>query len=403
LLPPEKMERLCREYHRRFGLRTNAIASDGSVQAVAPTDLRNLPVLRRARAHALDESVRWGEPYSFFLTPGIVSWIVPVVNGDTVRGGLCGGEVRSHDDPHDRNEAITYLVAAGAARRSAEAYVAGLPVWPQARTPETATWLFGRVYELTRWKPTLLERNRENASQQGQIAEEIHRRKTSGPLAPYSLDQERALLALIRVGDRAGARRELNKLLAHVFVYSTRLPLVQARMIELLGYLVRAAVEDNPVLDSLVERHLQWIDRLIATKDFEGACAALREALDEFIDQIGLQGFNRHNTHVSRILQFLGDNYTRNVRLDEVAALAGLSRFRAAHLVKECTGKTILQHVKKLRIQKARTWLEETDKDFVQIAYELGFADQSHFIRHFREVTGLTPARYRRSFRPAHA
>ncbi len=403
MLPPDKMERICREYHRRFGLQSDAIAADGSAQALRATDIRNLPVLRRARAHALAESVRWGEPYSFFLTPGIVSWIIPVVNGETVHGGLCGGEVRPHGDPHDLNEAVAYLVGAGAPRGAAEAYVAALPIWPQSQTPETAAWLFGRVYELTRWKPALLERNRENASQQGQIAEEIHRRKTSGPLSPYSLDQERALLALIRVGDRAGARRELNKLLANVFVYSTRLPLVQARMIELLGYLVRAAVEDNPALDSLVERHLQWIDRVIGTKDFEGACAALRESLDEFIDQVGLQGFNRHNTHVSRILQFLAENYTRNIRLDEVAALAGLSRFRAAHLVKECTGKTILQHVKKLRIQKARTWLEETDKDFVQIAYDLGFADQSHFIRHFRDVTGLTPARYRRNFRPAQA
>jgi two-component system, response regulator YesN len=400
LLPREIVERIRHEYRRRYGLDTDPIAFDGSVVGTGLPAIRNLAVLNTARADALQQSVRWGEPYSFFLTPGIVSWIIPVVDGDTLQGGLSGGEVRPHDDPHDRSEAINYLVASGATRSAAEAYVTGLPVWPQSRTPETAAWLFTRLYEVTRWTPVLLERNRENADQQRQIAEEIHRRKTSDPGA-YSLDQERALLALIRVGDRSGARHELNKLLAHVFVYSTRLPLVQARMIELLGYLVRAAVEDNPVLDSLVERHIQWIERVIATKDFEGSCAALREALDEFIDHVGLQGFNRHNTRVSRVLEFLSKNYTRTIRLEEAAALAGLSRFRVAHLVKECTGKTILQHVKRLRIQKARAWLEETDKDFAAIAYELGFSDQSHFIRHFRDVTGLTPARYRRNFRPS--
>jgi AraC-like DNA-binding protein len=304
--------------------------------------------------------------------------------------------VRSHDDLYDRDEAIAYLMAAGAVRPVAEAYVTGLPIWQQSRTAEAATWLFGRAYDLTGWVPELLERNRENALQQRQIAEEIHRRKTEGSTA-YSLEQERALLAMIRVGDRGSARRELNKLLATVFVHSTRLPLVQARMIELLGYLVRAAVEDNPMLDALVERHIQWIDRIIATKDFEASCATLREALDEFINQIGLQGFNRPNIHVSRILQFLAENYTRNIRLDEAAALVGLSRFRVAHLVKDCTGKTVRQHIKRLRIQQARAWLEETDKDFAQIAYELGFADQSHFTRHFRDVAGVTPARYRRN------
>jgi AraC-like DNA-binding protein len=395
VLPREKMRRIRQEYRRRYGLDTDPVAFDGSVIGAGPKAIRNLPLLKRARADALQESVRWGEPYSFFLTPGIMSWIIPMVNGDTVQGGLSGGEVRSHDDPQDCSEAITYLVASGAARSAAEAYVTGVPIWPQSRTAETATWLFSHLYEVTRWRPVLLERNRENALQQRQIAEEIHRRKTSDP-GGYPLEQERALLSLIRVGDRGGARRALNQLLAHVFVYSVRLPLVQARMSELLGYLVRAAVEDNPVLGSLVERHIQWIERVIATKDFEGACAALREALDDFIDHIGLQGFNRHNTHVSRVLDFLSKNYTRKIRLEEAAALAGLSRFRVAHLVKECTGKTILQHIKRMRIQKARTWLEETNKDFAEIAYELGFSDQSHFIRHFRDVTGLTPARYRR-------
>lgn len=396
LLPPDTLRRIRGEYRRRYGLEAHPVSCDGSVLDAPSPAVRNLPLLKRARADALQESVRWGEPYSFFLTPGIVSWIVPGVDGEVVHGGLGGGEVRSHEDLQDRSEALNYLVSAGATRPAAERYVSGLPIWPQSRTPEAEDWLFARLYILTGWKPTLLDRNRENAQQQGQIAEEIHRRKTADPGA-YPLDQERELLALIRVGDRVGVRRGLNRLIAHVFVHSTRIPLVQARMIELLGYLVRAAVEDNPALDSLVERHIQWIERVIAAKDFEGSCAALREALDEFIDQIGLLGFNRHNRHVSRVLEFLSQNYTRTIRLDEAAARAGLSRFRVAHLVKECTGKTIQQHIRRLRIQKARTWLEETDKDFADIAHELGFSDQSHFIRHFRDVTGLTPARYRRT------
>jgi AraC-like DNA-binding protein len=396
LLPPDTLRRIRGEYRRRYGLEAHPVSCDGSVLDAPSPAVRNLPLLKRARADALQESVRWGEPYSFFLTPGIVSWIVPGVDGEVVQGGLGGGEVRSHEDPQDRSEAVNYLVSAGATRLAAERYVSGLPIWPQSRTPEAEDWLFARLYILTGWKPILLDRNRANAQQQGQIAEEIHRRKTADSSA-YPLDQERELLALIRVGDRVGVRRGLNRLIAHVFVHSTRIPLVQARMIELLGYLVRAAVEDNPALDSLVERHILWIERVIAAKDFEGSCAALREALDEFIDQIGLQGFNRHNRHVSRVLEFLSQHYTRTIRLDEAAAQAGLSRFRVAHLVKECTGKTIQQHIKRLRIQKARTWLEETDKDFADIAHELGFSDQSHFIRHFRDVTGLTPARYRRT------
>lgn len=396
VLPREKVGRIRYEYHQRYGLGADLVTFDGTVIGLPPGAIRNLRLLKRTREHALQESVRWGEPYSFLLAPGIVSWIVPLVNGDTVRGGLCGGEVRPHDDPQDRNETVSYLVASGAKRAMAEKYVGRLPIWSLSRTPETAEWLFTRIYELTLWDPVLLQRNHENALQQQQIAEEIHRRKTSDRRA-YSLDHERALLALTRVGDRGGARHEMNKLLADVFLYSPRLPVLQGRAIEILGYLVRAAVEENPELGSLLELHIQWIERMVATKDFETACAALREALDDFMSHIDLQRFNRHNIHVRRVLKFLAGNYMRTISLEDAADVAGLSRFRVAHLVKECTGKTILQHVKLLRIQKARMWLEETNKDFAEIANDLGFADQSHFIRHFRELTGVTPARYRRN------
>jgi len=395
-LPPQQIRRLRQEYRRRHCLDVDPVAFDGSILGAPRAAIRNLPVLRRARQDALQQSVRWGEPYSFFLAPGIISWIVPVGRDDTVPGGVCGGEVRPYDDPEDRAETVNYLVQAGAARPLAQVYVGRLPVRPQSRTPAAADWLFTRIHELLGWTPRLLERNRENAAQQSQIAEEIHRRKASDQRAD-ALDRERVLLALIRVGDRAGARRELNALLAGVFLSFPRLSVVQARTIELLGYLVRAAVEDNPMLDPLLERHIRWIERVMEAREFEGACAVLRDALDEFMDQIGLQGFNRQNGRVGRILEYLAANYTRSVRLDEVAAAAGLSKFRAAHLVKECTGKTVLQHVKRLRIQRARTWLESGEKDLAAIAYDLGFADQSHFIRQFRELTGLTPARYRRS------
>jgi AraC-like DNA-binding protein len=395
LLLRRKFRGLRQEYGRRYGLSAELVTGDGTIIGGPAGAIQNLPVLRRSREHALQEGVRWGEASAFLLAPGIVSWVIPLVEGDRVRGGVSGGDVRGTADPREAAETVSYLVASGAPRPLATAYVAACPVWPLSRVQGTAAWLFQQTYEVTAWQPGLLTHNRENAQQQQQIAEEIHRRKASDQPG-FSLDQERTLLARIRAGDRGGARRELNRLLAHTFLHTPRLPVMQGRAIELLGYLVRAAVEDNPRLEHLLEHHIQWVERIVTSRDFEAACAALRDALDDCMNHIELQGFTRHHPQVRRVLEFLAGNYMRTIRLDEVAAVAGLSRFRVAHLVKECTGKTVRQHVKLLRIQKARMWLEETDRGFAQIAGDLGFADQSHFIRHFRELTGLTPARYRR-------
>lgn len=76
----------------------------------------------------------------------------------------------------------------------------------------------------------------------------------------------------------------------------------------------------------------------------------------------------------------------------------GLSTFRISHLVKETTGKTVLQHVHQLRVQEAQRLLEQSDMSCTDIAYEAGFGDQSYFIKQFRKWMGITPARYRKLY-----
>jgi AraC family transcriptional regulator of arabinose operon len=77
----------------------------------------------------------------------------------------------------------------------------------------------------------------------------------------------------------------------------------------------------------------------------------------------------------------------------------GLSVSRLAHLIKEHTGRTLLQHVHQLRIREAQRLLKETGLSCADIAYEVGFSDQSYFAKRFRIQTGLSPIHYRRLYR----
>ncbi|MCF7838901.1 MAG: hypothetical protein K9N49_09760, partial [Candidatus Marinimicrobia bacterium] len=47
-----------------------------------------LPPLCAARAHAIRESLRWGEAYIFFLAPDLIAWMVAVVHEGVLRGGV---------------------------------------------------------------------------------------------------------------------------------------------------------------------------------------------------------------------------------------------------------------------------------------------------------------------------
>jgi AraC-like DNA-binding protein len=152
-------------------------------------------------------------------------------------------------------------------------------------------------------------------------------------------------------------------------------------------------------MEPLLERHMKWIEQIVDTEDFDDLCNVLREALDDFMNSIFLQGVNPVSPAVGKALDYIAANYTEAITLDDIADAAGLSTFRIAHLLKEATGKTALQNIHYLRIQEARRLLETCEMSCTDIAYETGFGDQSYFIKQFRKWMGITPAKYRKSLR----
>ena len=67
-----------RDFHARFGLNVRWTLPDGRIADPRARTAERAHALDRVRAHALEEAVRWGEPYSFFLAPGLMAWMVPV-------------------------------------------------------------------------------------------------------------------------------------------------------------------------------------------------------------------------------------------------------------------------------------------------------------------------------------
>jgi AraC-like DNA-binding protein len=387
------------DYRKVYGFDICLSDCDGRVVMPAVSNpIENLPTLCHLRWHNLNESLRWGEPQVFFVAPGIMSWIVPMVDKTELKGGLCGGYILLEDDPHSMDASVNYFVGEGAKRKDAQAFVRGLESFEQERVREAVDYLHEVFYQYSGWQPLELKRNRDQMMQQRQIAEEIHQRKVEQNRA-YPYDDERILLSLIRVGDRAGARKIFNKMLAAMFLYSPKQVVVRARAVEMMGYLVRAAVEDSPLMEPLMERHMKWIEQIVETKDFDDLCNVLMEALDDFMNSIFLQGVSPVSPVVGKALDYIAANFTESVSLEEIADAAGLSTFRIAHLLKEATGKTALQNVHYLRIQEARRLLETSDMSCTDIAYETGFGDQSYFIKQFRKWMGITPAKYRKSCR----
>ena len=135
------------------------------------------------------------------------------------------------------------------------------------------------------------------------------------------------------------------------------------------------------------------------TLQSEGLLADFLHALAERSPPPGNYGrAARTDPALARACEFLADNLARNVTLDELAAAAGVSRFRLARLFTAGLGVPPHRFQIAQRVKLARRLLER-GADIGETAARTGFFDQSHMHRHFRRSLGTTPREYAHRFR----
>lgn len=100
-------------------------------------------------------------------------------------------------------------------------------------------------------------------------------------------------------------------------------------------------------------------------------------------------------TRMSSIYEYIIENFTGEIVLDEIAIQAHISPSAFCRYFKARTKRTLKEFVNDLRINYACQLLEENQHSITQICFEAGFNNISNFNRRFKEIKGITPQQYR--------
>lgn len=99
---------------------------------------------------------------------------------------------------------------------------------------------------------------------------------------------------------------------------------------------------------------------------------------------------------LKRVLDAIDDRLDGSISLDDLAAVAGLSKYHFARSFKAATGMPPHRFVLERRVRRAKTLLGDPDLTIAEVALASGFASQEHLTSSFRRLLDTTPARYRR-------
>ena len=100
---------------------------------------------------------------------------------------------------------------------------------------------------------------------------------------------------------------------------------------------------------------------------------------------------------ISRVVKFINDNYDKDITVDEMAKICGLSKTYFSSIFKSIFGTTPKAYVNTLRIAKAKNMLEFSDTPIKKVAVSCGFSSLNTFFCAFRKATDMTPSEFKES------
>lgn len=103
----------------------------------------------------------------------------------------------------------------------------------------------------------------------------------------------------------------------------------------------------------------------------------------------------RHRRAILKVLPFMRERLTEEIDLGRLADVAFMSPYHFVRTFRELTGVSPGRFLGALRVEAAKRLLLDTDESILDICYQVGYSSLGSFSTRFTEMVGLPPGRFR--------
>ena len=135
----------------------------------------------------------------------------------------------------------------------------------------------------------------------------------------------------------------------------------------------------------------------IISEDYITSASHILKAVASFLCLERMVSLKQQELPV-RIDTYITDHYTEPLDARSLCRKFGVGRTQLYEIARQNYGMGIAEHIRSLRMEKAKRLLEEGELPLAEIAAQCGYRDYNYFIAAFKRAEGVSPKRYGRGF-----
>lgn len=353
----------------------------------------------QAHLYGAYQAERFNDVYIYFCPIGLIHWAVPIEENGMIPGAVLGGHVlMTSPDEFMLEEIMRKFSLSQRQLGELKEYLDSIPIISPERVGHLAKML-GMIAE-----PFTEKSHIEEEERIPNMEYYIGYLDTMGGETKqeqcYPIDKEKKLLSAIALGDKRSASKTLNEILSYIFIYyGNNFHGLKARILELIILLSRAALEGGADIEQIFGLNYNYLNKINNLEQTDGLLKWMTTILNRFTDCVFNIGQAKHADAIYKSIDYIKRNYMNKITLDEVASYVNFSPSYFCKIFKEEMNSNFKEYLKRVRVSMCKELLKDQELNLSDIALMGGFHDQSHFSKNFKQVTGMSPSKYRNTLR----
>lgn len=207
----------------------------------------------------------------------------------------------------------------------------------------------------------------------------------------YDYERTRWIYEALETGNEEESLRRFNSYIEQLNKKPMSLLVQQYIMVNFLGELGKLGKKYQ------LELSKKNISMLISAKNMKDFEIAGKNAIHDFCEKLNSSKNQMKEEESLKIFEYIREHFTEyDLSQEKVAADLNVSTAAVRQAVMTHTGKMYKDYLIQLRIDYAKELLIREDIQVAEVCERVGYGNVSHFIKLFREMTGLTPSKFRR-------